>query len=223
MPTRRSGILSSTRPLSAPCRRRRSISALDDAEMNHPLHENVGKRNGQERPVANPPIESISGQPERWFSKCGVQASVVKYLIQTSWHIRWVGDCLARDRFKAVRLDRDGEPIHDLDAERDGLQLLVEVIGHPGADDSGDGRPTFPTQERGHAIARYSDALLSGPAMRRRHPGARFVQAFPAHGLYCTSVPRARAYGALSMRAGEAELWMVSKDGTVTERAQRPS
>lgn len=171
--------------------------------------------------MASPPTERLWGQSERWFFKCTVQATVVEYLSQDHWQIRWVGDCMARDRIRATRLARDGEPIYDLDAERDGIRLLVEVIGHPGADDSGDGRPSFVTQGRGLAVARYSDALLSGPAMRRQHPGARVVQAFPAQGLYCTSVPR--AYGGSLMRASEVELWMVGEEGTVIERAGRPA
>jgi hypothetical protein len=180
-------------------------------------------RNEQEPPAASPPFEPASDQSERWFSKHGVQATVVEYLTQTGWRLRWVGDCVARDRVPGFRLVRAGEPIHDLDAEQDGVRLLVEAVGHPGSLDAGrDGQDTdrvgHPTQGRGRAFARYSDALLTGTLMRNRYLEARIVQAFPAHGLYCTHAPR--AYGSPYMRARGVELWMVNKDGTVSEQAQ---
>lgn len=165
-------------------------------------------------------FEPVSDQPDRWFSKHGVQTAIALHLMNSGWQLRWVGDCLERDVGHPEELAWRGEPLYDLDAERDGVQLLVEAVGHPGSlDGPRDGqravRPGLTTQGRRHAFPRYSDALFSGPAMRRQYPDARIAQAFPIWGLYRTYVPR--AYAQPNMRAMNVELWMVDKDGEVTE------
>ena len=160
---------------------------------------------------------SPSEQPDRWFSKHGVQTAVAVYLTQSGWQLRWVGDCVARDQVHQLAL----EPEYDLEAERDGVRLLVEAIGHPGSLDGRDGRTMrsgLNTQGRHSAFSRYSDALFTAQAICERYPNARVVQAFPAWGMYGTDV--ARTYGLPVVRDTGVELWMVYDDGSVKEHAQ---
>jgi hypothetical protein len=158
-----------------------------------------------------------------WYSKDCVQTSVVAHLVETGWTIRWVGDCPKRDRVHSSDLASLGEPIHDVKAERDGVQLFAEVIGHPGSlDGPRDGqerqRSGSATQGRTYAFPRYSDALFTGPAMRERSPDARVVQAYPAYGLYRTYAPR--SYGDERIMSYQVELWLVTEDGSVMEHAE---
>jgi hypothetical protein len=165
-------------------------------------------------------FEPLSEQPDRWFSKHGVQTAVAVYLRQSGWQLRWVGDCVARDQLHQLAL----EPVYDMEAERDGVRLLVEAIGHPGSLNGRDGRTLragLSTQGRTSAFPRYSDALFSAQAICERYPNARVVQAFPAWGWYRTDVPR--TYGLPVVRQTGVELWMVYEDGTVKERAQAES
>jgi len=163
------------------------------------------------------PGDSVGMQATHWFSKHGVLTDVVSYLLQTGWSIAWTGDAVRRDRLYAGFLVLIGEPIHDVEAKRDGVRLLVEAVGHPGSfdgawDGSKENRSGIGSQQKG-ASGRYSDALWTGPAMRKMHPEARIVQAFPAHGLYRSHAPR--AYGSPHMQYWNVELWMVQPDGTI--------
>jgi len=79
------------------------------------------------------PFGAVSEPSKRWFSKCEVQATVIEYLLQAGWQLRRVGDCAARDQLKAAQLNYTGEPMHELDAEHNGVRLIAEVTGHPGS------------------------------------------------------------------------------------------
>ncbi len=54
--------------------------------------------------------------------------------------------------------------------------------------------------------------------MRERSPDARIAQAYPAYGLYRTYAPR--DYGDEHIRSYQVELWLVTEDGCVMERAE---
>jgi hypothetical protein len=165
----------------------------------------------------------VRSHSTRWYSKHGIQTVVVARLIASGWSIRWTGDSLKRDRTNPADLAFIGEPFHDVEAEGDGVRLFVEVVGHPGSlDGPRDGQaqvqPGYPTQRRPFAFPRYSDALFTGPVLRRQYPDARIVQAYPAKGLYRTYTPR--AYGSTHMRRYAVELWLVNEDGSVEEQAE---
>jgi hypothetical protein len=196
---------------------------LGDAEEIAHRQDELRERDRREYEAALPPDDPALEHATRWYSKQGVQTIVVEHLIETGWSLRWVGDPLKRDRLHPVDLDDIGEPIHDLEAERDGVELFVEVIGHPGSlDGPYDGQarqePGFATQGSSGAEARYSDALGTAPELRDRYPDARIVQAYPAQGMYRTYAPR--AYGGAHMRRDRVELGMINEDGTVKEHAE---
>jgi len=151
-----------------------------------------------------------------WFSRHGVLVAAVIHLMSNGWDVRWAGDAIRRESRRPFQLRLAGEPIHDAEAERDGAQLLLEAVGHPGGSDiepyaDDVDHPEHLEQRNSFAFARYSDALLTGPWLQKSHPDAIVVQAFPAHGLYRTYVPRAFSTGL----QGRVELWMVQPDGSV--------
>jgi hypothetical protein len=82
-------------------------------------------RRGYEKDVL--PDDPIRDHSKRWYSKHGVQAVVVAYLIASGWSLQWEGDCLRRDRTHASDLGFIGEPWHDVEADRDGKRLFLEV------------------------------------------------------------------------------------------------
>jgi hypothetical protein len=196
--------------------------ANDDGPRWHELRARY--RREYERVVsADDPVRDHS---KRWYSKHGVQTVVVAHLIASGWTLGWVGDCLKRDRTNASDLAFIGEPFHDVEAERDGVRLFVEIVGHPGSldgprDGQGQVRPGYPTQHRPFAFPRYSDALFTGPVLRGQYPEARIVQAYPVEGLYRTYAPR--AYGSTYMRRYSVELWLVNEDGSVEEQPELDS
>ena len=145
--------------------------------------------------------------------------AAVSHLMANGWNVRWAGDTVRREFWRPSQLHLAGEPIHDAEAERDGTQLLLEVVGHPGgsdiepyADDLD--HPEHLAKRNSVAFARYSDALFTGPGLQTSHPDSIVVQAFPAHGLSRTYIPRAPSSG----RQGRVEMWLVQPDASVDSR-----
>ena len=59
----------------------------------------------------------------------------LRHLFENGWNVTWTGDAIRRDLWHPSRLHLIGEPIHDVEAERDGTRLLLEAVGHPGGSD----------------------------------------------------------------------------------------
>lgn len=68
-----------------------------------------------------------------WFWEGNVQAAVVRYLAGDGWHIRRVADTASRERGV------------DIEGDRDGVRLLVEVKGYPAAPMHGAGERVRPS------------------------------------------------------------------------------
>ncbi len=130
-----------------------------------------------------------------------MQSAVVRHLAADGWHIRRVADTASRERGV------------DVEADRDGLRLLVEVKGYPAATyargkRAGQAKPTpAPLQARAY----FSNALLSGVLLASEDDGARVALAFPAMETYRALAER--SHQTLG-RAG-IELWLVDEDGSV--------
>lgn len=154
-----------------------------------------------EAPVSDEAVENDDAPEAAWFWEGNVQAAVVRHLAAEGWHIRRVADTASRERGV------------DVEADRDGMRLLVEVKGYPAATyargkRAGQPQPTpAPLQARAY----FSNALLSGVLMSGDHEGARVALAFPAMETYRALAERSQA--ALG-RAG-IELWLVEEDGSV--------
>jgi hypothetical protein len=107
---------------------------------------------------------------EEWFWEGNVQAMVVGYLAGSEWRIRRVANTASSKHGVDIEADRQGE------------RLVIEVKGYPGS--------TYARVERrgeakitpaaAQARAYFSNALLSGLVMRSEIPEARVVLAFPA-------------------------------------------
>jgi hypothetical protein len=220
--TRGTGLVRTGKP-SGPIPALHNIDTLGHARDEDPRWHELRERRRREYETDVSADDPVRSHATRWYSKHGVQTAVVAHLIASGWSLQWVGDCLKRDRTHPSDLGFIGEPFHDVEAERDAVRLLVEIVGHPGSlDGPRDGqaqvRSGYPTQRSPFAFPRYSDALFTGPALRGQYPDARIVQAFPTKGLYRTYAPG--AYGSTHVRRYAVELWLVNEDGKVEEQAE---
>lgn len=150
-----------------------------------------------------PAEDEVLSATDEWFWEGNVQATVVNHLVASRWQIRRVANTATSEHGV------------DIEAERDGRRLLIEVKGYPGTTYArgvrkGERKTTSAVVQ---ARAYFSNALLSGLVMRAENAEADVVLAFPAFATY-ERLAR-RVYGPLST-AGIA-LWLVASDGTVVE------
>jgi hypothetical protein len=152
-------------------------------------------------PVAPTVEHTVQDAHEAWFWEGNVQATTVRHIAAEGWHIRRVADTASRERGI------------DIEADRDGQRLLVEVKGYPGTTyasgpRAGEAKRTSaPLQARAY----FSHALLAGVLMRSDHDEARVVLAFPEMETYTTLARRS----ASTLAAAGIELWLVAADGQV--------
>jgi hypothetical protein len=144
---------------------------------------------------------------DEWFWEGNIQAAVVTHLAATGWRIRRVADTASSEHGV------------DIEAERDGERLMIEVKGYPSSTYArGERKGTAkPASVGAQARTYFSNALLSGVLMRAEGPAARVVLAFP-------DVPTFSNLGrwvAGPLAAAGIEVWLVSEDGTVTETPPR--
>jgi hypothetical protein len=159
----------------------------------------VGK---QMEPATAGAVESKAADDE-WFWEGNVQAAVVSHLAATGWRIRRVANTATSEHGVDIEADRAGE------------RLLVEVKGYPGSTYARGERKGAAKTGRVGAQARtyFSNALLSGLLMRAEAEGARVALAFP--GVPTFENLGRRVVGPLT--AAQIEVWLVAEDGTVTE------
>jgi hypothetical protein len=155
-----------------------------------------------ERASAVAPVARLVEAPhEAWFWEGNVQATVVRHLASEGWHIRRVADTASRERGI------------DIEADRDGDRLLVEVKGYPASTYASGERAgeTKRTSAPLQARAYFSHALLTGVLMRSDHDEAHVVIAFPEMETYATLARR--TVGTLA--SAGIEVWLVAQDGQV--------
>jgi hypothetical protein len=142
---------------------------------------------------------------DEWFWEGNVQAAVVSHLASRGWRIRRVANTAASEHGVDIEADRGGE------------RLVIEVKGYPGSTYARGARKGDPktTPAAAQARAYFSNALLSGLLMRAETGETRTVLAFPDVATY-THLGK-RVAGPLAT-AG-IELWFVAEDGAVTETA----
>ncbi len=140
-----------------------------------------------------------------WHWEGNVQSLVIAAIAADGWMIRRVSDTSSREHGI------------DVEAERDGRRLLVEVKGYPDSvykrgERAGaqKGTGAIPTQARSY----FGGALLTGLLMRAEHPEAAVAIAFPAFPTYENL--RRRTEPTLA-RIG-VEVWLVSEDGRLSTR-----
>jgi hypothetical protein len=142
---------------------------------------------------------------DEWFWEGNVQAAVVSHLAGTGWRIRRVANTATSEHGVDIEADRQGE------------RLVIEVKGYPGATYARGERKGVAkaTPAAAQARAYFSNALLSGLIMRAESTDARTVLAFPAVATYTTLARRVAG----PLTAAGIAVWLVAEDGVVTEQA----
>ena len=147
--------------------------------------------------------EKTDSQEQGWFWEGNVQAAVVRHIASQGWHIRRVADTQSREHGV------------DIEADLDGVSLLIEVKGYPS-----DRYRTGPNEGQkksfgvgAQARTYFGNALLAGVLMRSDSPDARVVLAFPAIETFATLARRS----ILPLTKSGIEVWLVSEQGAVTE------
>jgi hypothetical protein len=144
-----------------------------------------------------------SDQDDPWFWEGNVQAAVVSDLAANGWRIRRVANTATSEHGVDIEADRSGE------------RLLIEVKGYPGATYARGPRngDLKTTPAAAQARAYFSSALLSGLIMGAEAPAARIVLAFPDVATYHHLARRVVA----PLVAAGIELWLIGEQGTVTD------
>lgn len=139
---------------------------------------------------------------EEWSWEGNVQSAVVRSLAGDGWDIRRVADTASSEQGV------------DIEAERNGVRLLVEVKGYPSAyyqrgERKGQPKPTNqPLQARHY----FAGALLTGMLLRGDDPQAAVVLAFPAFPTYERLARRVVE----SATAARIAIWLVDQQGRIT-------
>jgi hypothetical protein len=162
---------------------------------------------GPEAPVDAVLESAPIAHDEEWFWEGNVQAAVVGHLVAEGWRIRRVANTATSEHGV------------DIEAERRGERLAIEVKGYPGAtyargDRKGEAKTTPAAAQ---ARAYFSNALLSGLLMRAdtEAPGARVVLAFPDVATFNNLGRRV----SVPLAAAGIEVWFVREDGGVVAPA----
>jgi hypothetical protein len=155
------------------------------------------------RDIAKPERAKVSpAPPSYWYWEGNVVDRLAEHLESEGWQIISRADTASKERGV------------DLQAERSGQTLLVEVKGYPSTSyrdpaRAGQHKPTSPTLQAQHW---FSHALLKGMRLQNSHPGAAVALAFPAF-------PRYRAL-ALEVGTGlskiDLQIILLSESGEVT-------
>ena len=147
--------------------------------------------------------ESNSVDGHEWFWEGNIQAALVRHLAADGWRIRRVADTHSREHGI------------DVEADRNGISLLVEVKGYPSATYRNGPKEGQRKNFGVGAQARnyFGNAVLSGLLMKSDHEGARVVLAFPTQKTFRGLARRA---GGPLLNAG-IEVWLVDEDGYITE------
>ena len=106
---------------------------------------------------------------DEWFWEGNVQAMVASHLAATGWRVRRVANTATSEHGVDIEADRQGE------------RVVIEVKGYPGSTYArGERKGSAKTSSAAaQARAYFSNALLSGLLMRAEASGARVVLAFP--------------------------------------------
>lgn len=140
---------------------------------------------------------------DEWYWEGNVQAAIVRHLAAAGWHIRRVAETATREHGV------------DVEADRAGQRLLVEVKGYPSAvyargERQGQSKSTpAPLQARMY----YSNAVLTGLILRAEHPDAQVVLAFPDFQTYGTLARRTIK----PLSSAGIDVWTVDVSGTVVD------
>jgi hypothetical protein len=171
----------------------------------------------------------------KWFSEESLKAAAMAHLVEDGWSIRWVAEPRLEGPGRPTPEELRARPAPDIEAERDEVRILVQVIEYPDGDrwlarhpervdeikvlDSGEVR----SKSGRWGFSSYSHALIFPVDQRLEDPDARIVQLYPLIGIYRTlEDPYAHrpeqslhAYESKYRRDRGIELWLVSENVTL--------
>jgi hypothetical protein len=141
------------------------------------------------------------GDGYEWFWEGNVQATLVRHLVNDGWRIRRVADTHSREHGV------------DIEADRNGVTLLVEVKGYPSATylkgpNEGQ-KKNFGVGAQARTY--FGNAVLTGLLMRSDNSDARVVLVFPALETFRALARRS----ALPLDRAGIEIWLVDDSGQV--------
>ena len=155
----------------------------------------------ESRTVETRAPESID--KHEWFWEGNIQAALVRHLATDGWRIRRVADTHSREHGI------------DIEADRDGVSLLIEVKGYPSAiylnGPKEGSKKSFGVGAQARTY--FGNAVLAGLLMKSDNEMARVVLAFPTQETF---LGLARRSGGPLSKAG-IEVWLVDEQGRVTE------
>jgi hypothetical protein len=136
-----------------------------------------------------------------WFWEGNVQATLVRHLANDGWRIRRVADTHSREHGV------------DIEADRSGVTLLIEVKGYPSATylkgpNEGQ-KKNFGVGAQARTY--FGNAVLTGLLMRSDNSDARVVLVFPALETFRALARRS----ALPLDRAGIEIWLVDDSGRV--------
>jgi hypothetical protein len=171
----------------------------------------------------------------KWFSEESLKAAAMAHLVEDGWSIRWVAEPRLEGPGTPTPEELRARPAPDIEAERDEVRILVQVIEYPDGDrwlarhpervgeikvlDSGE----VQGKSGRWGISSYSHALIFPVHQRLKDPDARIVQLYPLIGIYRTlEDPYAHrpeqslhAYESKYLRDRRIELWLLRENGTL--------
>lgn len=152
------------------------------------------------------PADNAPPADDGWFGEARIQSAVVRHLAAEGWDITRVASTATREHGI------------DIEAERAGERLLVEVKGYPDANYRTGPRAGERKPHGVGAQARtyFGNAVLTGLLMRADHPDSTVVLAFPDFETYRTLIARTRS----PLVAARIEAWIVGDDGSVRKDAE---
>jgi Holliday junction resolvase len=162
--------------------------------------------NQKEVPIAAAEVDeqsaAQSNDGHEWFWEGNIQAALVRHLANDGWRIRRVADTHSREHGV------------DIEADRGGIMLLVEVKGYPSAtylNGPNEGqKKNFGVGAQARTY--FGNAVLTGLLMRSDNVDARVVLVFPALATFQTLARRS----AHPLGLAGIEIWLVKENGQVT-------
>jgi hypothetical protein len=162
--------------------------------------------NQKEVPIAAAEVDERSAPQSNdgheWFWEGNIQAALVRHLANDGWRIRRVADTHSREHGV------------DIEADRGGIMLLVEVKGYPSAtylNGPNEGqKKNFGVGAQARTY--FGNAVLTGLLMRSDNVDARVVLVFPALATFQTLARRS----AHPLGLAGIEIWLVKENGQVT-------
>ncbi len=144
-------------------------------------------------------VTQLPDPPPEWSWEGNVQAAVVRAIAADGWDILRVAGTASREHGI------------DIEAQKSGQRLVIEVKGYPSAfyargPDKGLRKPTSPPTQ---ARTWFSNGVVTALGMRGDEPNARVVAAFPDKETYRNL--GAKVIGPL--RLAGVEVWLMSEDG----------